>query len=200
MAKVIKFPVPVPEKFGLQRVDKKKCKNLEKHGQLNLFMGGGKIVKLHKLSPFEDALLHDDHDDVKGARELYQKAIDENDCVEDAYCNFGILEYTEGNHSKAIDCFTLSLKNDPRHFEAHYNLANLYADLGNFSLAKLHYKVAIEVEPTFSNSYFNLGLTCAMTKDYSQAVEVLKQYKDFASDDEQKIANGLIDVITSYTA
>lgn len=195
MAKVIKFPAPVPEKFGLQRVVKKKEKGLDKHGQLNLFSAGGKLVRLNKLTPFEDALLHDDHDDVEGARKLYEKAIKENDSVADAYCNYGILESKDGNHTKAIDCFSRSLKNDPRHFEAHYNLANLYADLRDYALAILHYKVAIEVEPTFSNSYFNLGLTYALTKEYDQAIEVLNQYKMMSSEEEQKIANGLIEVL-----
>ena len=54
--------------------------------------------------------------------------------------------------------FTLSLKNDPRHVEAHYNLANLYYDAGDLQLAKLHYEAAAQIEPGFSLVYFNLSL------------------------------------------
>lgn len=196
MTKVIKFPSPVPEKFGLQRVVRAKAKCLDKNGQLNLFMGEGKVISLKKLTPFEDALLRDDSEDVQAARDLYLKAIKQKDCVADAYCNLGILEYREDNHTKAIDCFSMSLTDDPRHFEAHYNLANLYADLGNLPLAKLHYKVAIEVEPGFSSSYFNLGITYVKAKEFANAIDVLNRYKLLSSPEEQKITDGIINALS----
>lgn len=192
MAKIIQFPLnPAPEKFGLQRARKKKGKEGGRPGQLNLF-SGGKVVKLSKLSVFEEALFLDDDGDLKKARRYYQKAIDEGDCVADAYCNLGIIESQEGNYPKAIDCFTLSLKQDPRHYEAHYNLANLYAEVGNHPLAKVHYAIAIELEPEFPNSYFNLGLTHAVIREYREAVEHLKKYRELAPADERSQADDLI--------
>ena len=127
MTKVVKFSIPTPEKFGFKPVRKRKADRLERHGQLNLFTGG-KVVRLNQLSPFEQALLHDEQGD-RVARAFYQKAVEAGDCVADACCNMGILESKEHNYSQAIDCFTRCLKYDPRHFEAHYNLANLYACL-----------------------------------------------------------------------
>jgi len=56
MAKVVKFPIPTPEKFGPQRVSKKKEEGPDKAGQLNLFTGG-KVIRLNKLTDFEEALL-----------------------------------------------------------------------------------------------------------------------------------------------
>src|SRR5690349_2510494 len=117
MAKVVKFPQPAPEKFGFRPVRKRKESAGPKTKQLNLF--GGRVVKLGSLSAFEEALILDERNDVM-AKDLYLKAIAENDCVADAYCNLGILESKVDNHSKAIDYFTQSLKHDPRHFEAHY--------------------------------------------------------------------------------
>ena len=49
MAKIIKFPIPTPEKFGPQRVRKRKDLRREPNGQLNLF-AGGKVIKLNQLS------------------------------------------------------------------------------------------------------------------------------------------------------
>lgn len=195
MTKVIQFPAPVPEKFGHQRVSKVKTKGSSKSAQLDLFQSAGRVVRLRNLSPFEDALLHDDSQHLAEAKSLYHKAIDEKDSVADAYCNLGILESLEGNTATAIDCFSKSLREDPRHFEAHYNLANLYADVGDYALAILHYRVAIEVEPEFPNSYFNLGLTHAMVKEYEEAVKVLKQYHSMVAADEQKLADDLIGTI-----
>ena len=191
MAKVVKFPVQTPEKFGFKPVRKKKATRQEKHGQLNLF-SGGKLVKLNQLSPFEEALVFDELANPK-AKELYQKAIEAGDCIADSYCNLGILESQEKNYSKAIDCFTLCLKEEPRHFEAHYNLANLYAELGNFPLAKVHYQMSIEVEPDFPNSHFNLGLTLAMNKEIEEAILSLMNYRRLAPPEDRSHVEELIE-------
>ncbi|RAV98022.1 tetratricopeptide repeat protein [Pseudochryseolinea flava] len=191
MAKVVKFHNPVPEKFGPQRVSKKKPSTPPKNGQLNLF-AGGKIIKLNQLTAFEEALMLDENGDHEGAKKQYLTAIHENDSVADAYCNLGIMETQISNFPKAIDFFTKSLKEDPRHFEAHYNLANLYSEVGNFPLAKLHYEAAIEIEPTFTNSYFNLALTLVMTKSFKQAAQVLVQYRQMTPDEEHQLTDDLI--------
>lgn len=179
MAKVIKFPVPAPEKFGPERVRKKKDEGEEKttNAQLNLFISA-KVVRMHQLSPFDEALMMDDQGEKSKAKAGYQKAIDNGDSVADALCNLAIIESQEGITAKAIDHFTQCLKYEPRHHEAHYNLANLYAEIGNFPLARVHYEIAIEIEPSFSNSYFNLGLTLAMTKDFKEAVKAIQQYRE----------------------
>ena len=179
MGKVVKFPFKAPQKFGLRRV-KRKQSLLEKHGQLNVFTAEStdtKVVRMPShLSPFEEALVFDDSGDQK-AREFYWKAISAGDCEADAYCNLGILEFKENQNSQAIDCFTNSLKKEPRHFEAHYNLANLYAEVGNLSLAKVHYEVAAFIKSEFPNTYFNLGLVHAMNKDFQEAIDALFKYK-----------------------
>jgi len=192
MAKIIQFPLnPAPEKFGPLRVRRAKGKDGSKPGQLNLFTGG-KVIKLNQLSVFDEALLLDERGETKKARQYYQKAIEEDDCAADAYCNLGIIESQENNYPKAIDCFTLCLKLNPRHYEAHYNLANLYAEVGNLSLAKMHYAIAIELEPGFPNSYFNLGITHAVVKEYKEAVQYLKKYRALAPADELQQTDDLI--------
>jgi len=192
MAKIIQFPInPAPEKLGLHRARKKKGKEGGKPAQLDLF-SGGKVVSLHQLSVFEEALLLDEQGDPRKAKQAYLKAIEEDDCAADAYCNLGIIESQEGNYPKAIDYFTLCLKENPRHYEAHYNLANLYAEVGNHALAKVHYSIAIELEPDFPNSYFNLGLTLAQIREYKDAVQYLKKYKDLSPAEEHSQADDLI--------
>lgn len=189
MAKVIQFPIPNPEKFGFKPVRKKKPDSAShKHGQLDLF-GEAKIVNLNNLTPFEEALMLDEQGDNRASLQ-YQKAIDAGDSVADAYCNLGIIESGKQNYTKAVDCFTRALKTDPRHFEAHYNLANVYAEIGNLALAKIHYQVSIEIEPTFPNSYFNLGITLAMGKEVEEAIQSLLIYKSLV--DEDHVAEELI--------
>ncbi|MEO8472772.1 MAG: tetratricopeptide repeat protein [Chryseolinea sp.] len=191
MAKVIKFPIPTPEKFGPQRVRKKKDTGIEKYGQLNLF-SGGKVIRLNKLSDFEEALILDDQGDRKAAIKLYLKAIKSEEALSDAYCNLGIIEWQNGDQTKAVDYLTMSLRHDPRHFEAHYNLANLFGEIGNFPLAKSHYRISIELEPTFPNSYFNLGLSLAMNKEFADAIQILHQYRELVTGADQQQADELI--------
>src|SRR5438094_5611198 len=169
MAQILKFPVQA-SKLGYKRV-RKRAQPAESQNQLHLFPGPtAQILDFAPdLSRFEQALLFDERGDAKAA-ELYRKAIEEQDCVADAYCNLGIIESQKGNTAKAFDCFTTSLKHDPRHSEAHYNLGNLYCDVNDFRLAQIHYEMAKEVDPSFANVYFNLALVQARYTDFCTAV------------------------------
>ena len=155
----------------------------EIQGQMNLFKGGvaAKVARL--LSPFEEALLLHERGEANAA-EYYREAIREGDNIADAYCNLGIIELEQGNVTKALDCFTLSLKNEPRHVEAHYDLANLYFDAGDLKLARLHYESAAELEPSFAPLYYNLALVCYQLGDLDGAFGSLARYKEIAPEDE----------------
>jgi tetratricopeptide (TPR) repeat protein len=158
----------------------------ELQGQMNLFKTvTGQVARL--LSPFEEALLLHEKGEQKAA-EYYKEAIREGDNVADAYCNLGIIEMELGNMPKALDCFTRSLKNEPRHVEAHYDLANLYFDAGDLKLARLHYESAAELEPSFSPLYYNLALVYYELDDLSAACGALHRYTELAPDDEDRQA------------
>ncbi|HWC76605.1 MAG TPA: tetratricopeptide repeat protein [Blastocatellia bacterium] len=154
----------------------------EIQGQMNLFKAGASQVA-RLLSPFEEALLLHERGEARAA-ETYREAIREGDNVADAYCNLGIIELEQGNITKALDCFTLSLKNEPRHVEAHYDLANLYFDAGDLKLARLHYETALELEPSFSPLHYNLALVYYHLGDLAAAVGALHRYKELAPEDE----------------
>lgn len=158
----------------------------ELRGQLNLFPEPqGQLIRLPlKLSPFEEALRLHEREDAR-AIQAYQKAIREGDCVADAYCNMGILEFEAHRTPAAFDRFTCALKHDPRHFESHFNLANLYFENGELRLARLHYEMVAEIEPNFPNLYFNLGLVHAVNGDLEAAIAALNKAKEIAPDDDQ---------------
>ena len=192
MAKVIQLEVtPTPPKLGYKRARKKK--DLEKKGQLNLFRQAE--PQIHHLpsrfTPFEEALTLDEEGNP-GAQEAYLKAILENDSVADAYCNLGILESKSRNSAKAFDYFTKCLQLEPRHLEAHYNLANFYFEVNDYRLSKLHYEIAAEIEPEFPNIYFNLALVYALSDEYKDAINALYKYKELVPEDEGKKADNLL--------
>jgi tetratricopeptide (TPR) repeat protein len=154
----------------------------ELQGQMNLFKPRHATIS-HLLSPFEEALILHERGDEKAA-ELYRDAIEEGDNVADAYCNLGIIELERERVPKALDCFTLALKHEPRHVEAHYDLANLYFDSGELRLARLHYESAAELEPSFSPLYYNLALVYYELQDLNAACAALHRYKELAPHDE----------------
>jgi Flp pilus assembly protein TadD len=157
----------------------------ELNGQLNLFPEkGGRLLQLPvRLSPFEEALiLHEQGD--RRAVEMYTKAIQGGECISDAYCNLGILDYEANRIAEAFDQFTKALRYDPRHFEAHFNLAHLYFEAGDFRLARLHYDISALIEPSSASVHFNLGLIHAINGDLVLAITSLYRARDLAAEDE----------------
>lgn len=193
MAKILKMPVKAPSKFGYRRAKKKRLTDPEKKDQLNLFLKSNpNILNLQvDLTPFEQALILDERGDHQ-AGEAYARAISAGDSIADAYCNLGIIESREARSAKAFDCFTQALKNEPRHFESHYNLANLYFDLGDLRLAQVHYELAAELAPKFPNIYFNLGLVQTINKDFNAAEVALERYRQLVSEGEGREAQRVL--------
>ena len=165
----------------------------ELRGQLNLFPApAGQLIQLPlRLSPFEEALIQHERGDSR-APESYLKAIRAGDYVADAYCNLGVWEFDAGKPARAFDCLTRSLRHDPRHFESHFNLANLYLETEETRLARLHYELAAELEPSFANVQFNLGLALAMSGDLELAVAALNRYRELAPQGEAGKADELL--------
>jgi tetratricopeptide (TPR) repeat protein len=192
MAEILKFPTQA-SKLGFKRV-KRRLKLAEHPDQLDLFAAPtAQILSFNSdLTSFEQALMLDERGDLR-AGELYARAIEEQDCVADAYCNLGVIESQKGNTLRAFDCFTTSLKHDPRHSEAHYNLGNLYFDANDFRLAQTHYEMAGEVDPSFANAYFNLALIQAINNDFEAAVTALSKYQGLVSETEGRIAAELLE-------
>jgi tetratricopeptide (TPR) repeat protein len=154
-------------------------------GQLNLFEGGqGSLIELpRKLSCFEQGLAMHEKGDQR-AIDLYWQSIQNGEYVADAYCNLGVFEFEAHRLIKAADYFTLSLKADPRHFESHFNLGNLYYDMGDQRLARLHYEIAREIEPAFSHLHFNLALVHIQQEDVDPAIDSLERCRELAADGE----------------
>jgi tetratricopeptide (TPR) repeat protein len=191
MGRILKFPAQAA-KLGYKRV-KKRPNTDESPDQLHLFSQPlGQILSFApELSWFEQALILDERGDLRAA-ESYNKAIAQQDCVADAYCNLGIIESRQGNTIRAFDCFTISLKHNPRHSEAHYNLGNLYFDANDLRLAQIHYEISAQMDPSFANVYFNLALVQAINHDLTAAISTLICYQELVTGEEKQNADELL--------
>lgn len=191
MAKVIQLYREPGPKPGFTKAEKIKKK--DKEGQLGLFGQDALVIKLpFRYKTFDQALFLDEHNDPF-AKEAYRKAIEEGDCIADSYCNLGILHSENKEWEEAFDCFSKALVNDPRHYEAHFNLANLYFDKNDYRLAKLHFEMANIIEPSFPNSYFNLGLLFASTGQIKKAYSAFQKYISLVPEDEAVKAREFMD-------
>jgi len=158
---------------------------LELHGQRNLFSESeGRLIQLPtRMSPFEEALILHEQGDPR-AIDMYAQAINEEECVADAFCNLGIIDYEAKNLPGAFNNFTRALSHDPRHFESHFNLAHLYFEEGDIRLARLHYEFSAVIEPGSASAHFNLGLVGAIEENIPAAVASLNKAKEFATEEE----------------
>ena len=158
---------------------------LELHGQRNLFSESeGRLIQLPtRISSFEEALILHEQGDPRAA-EMYAQAVREEECVADAFCNLGILDYEAKNIPGAFGHFTSALRHDPRHFEAHFNLAHLYFEEGDVRLARLHYELSAVIEPGSASVHFNLGMVDAIEGKIPAAVASLNKAKEYATEEE----------------
>lgn len=191
MGEILKFPGDATL-LGYRRVRRRR--RSEDPNQLDLFLPSPVPITSFapSLSAFEQALQCDERSDPRAA-EFYARAIELGDQTADANCNLGILESKRGNTAKAFDCFTCALKHDPRHLEAHYNLANLYFDANDFRLAQLHYELAAEIDPEFANIYYNLALVQSLNHDLRGAIDTLLRYQQLAAPEDARQAEQLLD-------
>lgn len=200
MTKVVQFPVNPPQKLGPKKARRRKKPNLEDFGQLNMFdqiPDQTPIVSLPKAGSFFEEALELDETGNPGAEKYYLLAIENDQSVEDAYCNLGILKSSQGDLTKAIDYLTQCLKKNPRHFEAHYNLGNVYSDLGNLELAKVHYELSTQIEPEYPNSFYNLGLVLISMKRYEDAIQSINKFVELAPSAEHQVAHELIKTLNA---
>ncbi len=179
MAKLIPYKPDTERKLGFRKV--RKGLTGDDSGQLDLFRQQRAIQALRHLDPFEKALeLDEKNEDL--AIKLYHEAIRSSVSVADAWCNLGIIYARRGDTGGAIDCFTNALVSDPRHTEAHYNLANMYYDAGNYQLALAHYEIANRMEDAFPEIRYNLALTHLCLNNHDLAIDLLNQYHEQATD------------------
>lgn len=200
MARVVQFPVNPPAKLGPKKANRKKKPNLEDYGQMNLFDqldDQTPVLSLPKSNSFFEEALQLDEQGNPEAERYYLLAIENSESAEDALCNLGILKSVQGDLAKSIDYLTQCLKVNPRHFEAHYNLGNVYSDLGNLELAKVHYELSTQIEPHYPNSYYNLGLVLVSMKKYKEAIRVINTYVSLAPNAEHEVAHELIKTLNA---
>ena len=206
MAKILRFPgAPAaggdapgrPSTLGLARVRRRPRRG--SRDQMDLFAGPRPTEVLRfpgaETASFERALAFDEAGDEGAARAGYLACIEAGDSAPDAWCNLGILEFTGGRSRQAFDSFRQALKQDPRHWQSHYNLGNLFFEAEERDSARLHWELAAGIEPGFANVHYNLGLVLALQEEYGAAAAAVERFCGLAAPAEAEAAAGLLETL-----
>lgn len=126
---------------------------------------------------FERALLLEQEGDIDGARDAYQKAIEADPELGDAYVNLGRLHHQAGDPVRAAQFYHQATEVQPDDPVAHYNLALALEDQKKLTAAVAHYRSAIEIAPDFADAHFNLGRLLDRLGRHVDAVRHLMVYK-----------------------
>ena len=83
----------------------------------------------------------------------YNKAIEINPKIAEAYNNRGLIYNKQGNFTQAMSDYNKAIEINPNYAEAYNNRGIIYNKQGNFAQAMSDYNKAIEINPNFAEAY-----------------------------------------------
>ncbi len=125
---------------------------------------------------FERGLLLEP-DDPQEACKAYQRALELNPELGDAYINWGRLVHELGDVRQSVRLYHEALQRLPKDVVAHYNLALALEDLGDTAGAVAHYHEVLAEDPGFADAHYNLGRLLERLGRRTQALRHLMAYK-----------------------
>ena len=127
--------------------------------------------------------------DLNGALKSFNRALEINPDLTDVYNNMGMAYAESGQRDKAFEAFGRAVKN-PNYLtpeKALYNIGNLYLEDGNYELAMMHFKRAVEKKPEFSLGHRGLGKAYLMMQDEDLAMREFQNAIDITDDDTESL-------------
>ncbi|HHT9126660.1 MAG TPA: tetratricopeptide repeat protein [Candidatus Brocadiia bacterium] len=100
----------------------------------------------------------------------YNKAIEINPRLAEAYYNRGTAYGKKGEYDRAILDFNKAIEINPRLAEAYYNRGTAYGKKGEYDRAILDYNKALEINPRLAEAYNNRGTAYSDKGEYDLAI------------------------------
>lgn len=116
-------------------------------------------------------------DDVETARNAYQRALELDPELSDAYVNLGRLAHEAGDAETAARCYHQALARDELDPVTHYNLALALEDLERHGEALAHYLRAVALNPSFADAHYNLSQLLDRLGRKTEALRHMVRYR-----------------------
>ncbi len=103
------------------------------------------------------------------AQKAYEKAVDLDSYIPDAYANLGNLSLKQEDYRRAEYCYKKALALDEDFLNAHHNLAIALCKQDRKAEGLEHYRSALIINPRHISSLYNLAMILEEMGDYSEA-------------------------------
>ena len=113
--------------------------------------------------------------DHKTAIALFDKAIAVNNLSSQAYYHRGLAYYDLGKIEQAIADYDCSLNGDSTQVEVYLSRAVAFLAINNIQSSIIDLQVIFSIDPTCDRAYKLRANICVKLKEYSQAIDYLKQ-------------------------
>jgi tetratricopeptide (TPR) repeat protein len=113
-------------------------------------------------------------EDYQQAIKDFDKAIELNPNLAEAYNNRGLVYGKLGNLQQAIKDFDKAIELNPNYAEAYYSRGIAFGKLGNLQQEIKDYDKAIELNPDLAQAYYNRGNAHMNLDNLQQATKDLK--------------------------
>ena len=88
----------------------------------------------------------------------------------------------EGNLDKAIECYKIGIKIDPKDYRVWWYLGNIYFEKRDYDYAIEYYRKTIEINPNFAAAWYDMGAAYYNKGDYDKAIECYRKAIEVSPD------------------
>jgi len=100
----------------------------------------------------------------------YNKALQINPKLAEAYCARGRTYLLKGEYEQAMSDLNKAIEMNPRLAEAYYNRGDAYGSKGQFDEALSDFNKALEINPKLTKAHFNRGIAYLHKGQYGNAI------------------------------
>ncbi|MDX2226233.1 MAG: tetratricopeptide repeat protein [Verrucomicrobiae bacterium] len=108
--------------------------------------------------------------EISQARFHYRTAVIYNPKLAEAYGNLGSMAAEEGHLGRAKSQYLLGLRSNWPNGKIQYNLGNLYLQEGKPQMALIHFRNAVEIDPSFAAGHAGLAYALTQAGDRASAI------------------------------
>lgn len=119
--------------------------------------------------------VYKDRREFDKAASCYQKAIQLNPGLFEAYHNLGIVFQARNELDEAAACYQKAVGLNPDLADAYYNLGTISQDRGLLDEAVAFYRKTVQLEPKLTDAWFNMGNVFLDKRQYDEAASCYRK-------------------------